>query len=262
MPATPVNQTSVTRKTDLIQRPPQGAQVLYKSDDLAAFAVTTGSIQLNVSIRALQENVDLVKSLATLFQPEKIKGSPNRPRGKSIGASDKLLGSAFAVIGDRLSEEFDEVVAAYRRMLRESLAKADDSELQSALNRARLQEKILAATIMADQAQACELLGLSGTNPSATMKRKEEKKELLRFTVDGRAVYPLLQFEVEGRRIFPAVSKLIALKPETWSNFRLLHWLTCPHLDFDGTPADHLDAEHADGVIAAFKRQIVPAEHG
>ncbi len=72
------------------------------------------------------------------------------------------------------------------------------------------------------------------------MKRKEEKREILRFTVDGRVSYPLFQFDVEGRRVFPAMAKLIALKPETWSDFRLLHWLTRPHLDFGTAPAESL----------------------
>ncbi|MFN8683599.1 hypothetical protein ACDP63_21045 [Paracoccus sp. P2] len=170
--------------------------------------------------------------------------------------------AAFAaVFSDRFSGEIDKVVDAYRVMLRESLAKGDDTELQAALNRARLQERILAGTSMVDQAQACELLGLSATNPSATMKRKEDKREILRFTVDGRATYPLFQFDVEGRRIHPAMAKLIALKPRTWSDFRLLHWLTRPHLDFGVAPAERLGAE-ADAVIAAFEREIVPAEHG
>ena len=161
----------------------------------------------------------------------------------------------------RFSREIDKVVDACRIVLRENPAKGVDSELQTALNRARLQEKILAGTSMADQAQACELLGLSGTNPSARIKRKEDKREILRFTIEGRTAYPLFQFDIEGRRIFPAMAKLIALKPETWNDFRLLHWLTRPHLDFGAPPAERLREEEA-GVIAAFKREILPAEHG
>ncbi|REF68405.1 hypothetical protein BDD41_3450 [Paracoccus versutus] len=126
---------------------------------------------------------------------------------------------------------------------------------------ARLQERILAGALMVDQAQACELLGLSAANPSATMKRKEDKREILRFTADGRAAYPLFQFDVEGRRIHPAMARLIALKPRTWSDFRLLHWLTRPRLDFGAVLAERLGVE-ADAVIAAFEREIVPAEHG
>ncbi|SIQ68955.1 hypothetical protein SAMN05421641_11225 [Paracoccus thiocyanatus] len=174
----------------------------------------------------------------------------------------EAMKAAFAeVFSNRFSSEIDKVVDAYRVMLRESLAKGDDTELQAALNRARLQEKILAGTVMVDQAQACELLGLSAANPSATMKRKEDKREILRFTVDGRAAYPLFQFDVERRRIHPAMARLIALKPQGWSGFRLLHWLTRPHLDFGAAPAERLGAE-GDAVIAAFEREIVPAEHG
>ncbi|MBT0781475.1 hypothetical protein [Paracoccus sp. pheM1] len=165
------------------------------------------------------------------------------------------------MFSDLFSGEIDKVVDAYCVMLQESLAKSDDTELQAALNRARLQERILAGALMVDQAQACELLGLSAANPSATMKRKEDKREILRFTADGRAAYPLFQFDVEGRRIHPAMARLIALKPRTWSDFRLLHWLTRPRLDFGAVLAERLGVE-ADAVIAAFEREIVPAEHG
>jgi len=113
---------------------------------------------------------------------------------------------------------------------------------------------------MVDQAEACVLLGLSKTNASATMKRKEDKGELLRFLIEGRPAYPLFQFDVEGRRLYPVMAALIAAKPATWSDFRLLHWLTRPHLDLDGAPAKVLGQEEA--VTAAFAREIEPAVHG
>lgn len=110
-------------------------------------------------------------------------------------------------------------------------------------------EMILRDTTMIDQAQACQLLGLSGSNPP--------DRDVLRFTVDGRAAYPVFQFDVEGRRVFPALGEIIALKPIGWSDSRLLHWLTRPHLDFDGTPADALGTDGA-AVVAAFAREIEP----
>ncbi|KAJ8138865.1 hypothetical protein OY671_007921, partial [Metschnikowia pulcherrima] len=70
-----------------------------------------------------------------------------------------------------------------------------------------------------------------------TMKRREDKKESSRFSIEGRAAYPLFQFDVEGRRLYPQIAQSIARKPEGWSDFRLLHWLTRPHLDFDASPA-------------------------
>jgi hypothetical protein len=237
--------------------------MLYASEDIAVSALTAGSVYINVSINADPAEVD--KWRAVLESDAATPAAPTEARqvrDKVSGALRDAMKAAFVtVFSNRLSGEINKVVDAYRIMLRESLAKGDDSDLQTALNRARLQEKILASTSMVDQAQACELLGLSGANPSATMKRKEEKREILRFTVDGRVSYPLFQFDVEGRRVFPAMAKLIALKPETWSDFRLLHWLTRPHLDFGTSPAEKLGAEEAE-VVAAFKREIVPAEHG
>jgi hypothetical protein len=237
--------------------------MLYTSDNIAVSALSAGSVHIDVSINADPGDVDKWRGIIeSKTAATTARVTTEGVRDKASGVIREAMKAAFVtVFSQRLSKEIDKVVDAYRVMLRESLAKGNDSELQTALNRARLQEKILSSTSMVDQAQACELLGLSGTNPSATMKRKEEKREVLRFTVDGRAAYPLLQFDVEGRRIFPAMAKLIALKPEAWSDFRLLHWLTRPHLDFGATPGERLGAEEAE-VIGAFKHEIVPAEHG
>ena len=114
---------------------------------------------------------------------------------------------------------------------------------------------------MVDQSQACELLGLSATNASAIMERREDKRELLRFTMGGRSSYPLFQFDVEGRRIFAVMTSLIALKPRTWSDFRLLQWLTRPHLDFDGAPSEFLSLQEQ-AIADAFWRETEPSVHG
>lgn len=256
MVATPLRHPGNRRKPHGPRADPHDTHMLYASRDIAVSTLTAGSVHVNVSIDADPVDVDKWRAIVESDAPTR------QIRDKVSGALREAMKAAFvAVFSNRFSGEIDKVVDAYRVMLRESLAKGNDSDLQTALNRARLQEKILASTSMVDQAQACELLGLSGTNPSATMKRKEEKREILRFTIDGRVSYPLFQFDVEGRRIFPAMAKLIALKPETWSDFRLLHWLTRPHLDFGTAPAEKLGAEDAE-VVAAFKREIVPVGHG
>ena len=242
-----------------VRAEPYGERPLYASDDIAASAFTAGSVRVDVSVGVASADLDLwYTAVAALTSPASAQSGSKQGQGMVKEAMKEVIAAVFR---GRFSGEIDKVVDAYRVMLRESLVKGDDTELQAALNRARLQEKILAGTSMVDQGQACELLGLSAANPSATMKRKEDKREILRFTVDGRAAYPLFQFDVEGRRIQPAMMKLIALKPRTWSDFRLLHWLTRPHLDFGVAPAERLGAE-AEAVIAAFEREIVPAEHG
>jgi hypothetical protein len=169
--------------------------------------------------------------------------------------------SARRFLEEVFRSELERVVVSYRLMLRESLATGDDEALRAALNQARLQERILAGVTMVEQADACQLLGLSASNPSSTMGRKEGKGEIMRFTIDGRAVYPLFQFDIERRRIQPAIKTLLAMKPKRWSDFRLLHWLVSPHLDFDDTPAVAM-ADQADAVVSAFGREIEPTAHG
>lgn len=238
-------------------------RTFYASQRLAAAAIDNGSITVDFSIGQDSGNLVILKDALLAVAP---KAAAKGPGKKPSEATAKLLVAILEKVAERflsnaLSTEFDKLVSEYRVMLRENLAKGDDAQLKAALNRARLQERILASTQMADQAEACELLGLSGANPSATMKRKVEKRELLRFTVDGRAAYPLLQFDVEGRRIYPALSRIIAETPKHWSDFRVLHWLTRPHLDFDDTPAAALGSD-PEAVIAAFEREIEPQVHG
>lgn len=238
-------------------------RAFYASPWIDAAAADNRHVVVDFSISQDPKNLLALREALALSAP---KAAPKASGGKLPAATVKLLAAAFEKVAarylqDKFSTEFEKLISEYRLMLRENLATGDDAQLKAALNRARIQERILASTQMADQAQACELLGLSGANPSATMKRKEKNNDLLRFTVDGRAAYPLLQFDVEGRRIYPALSKIIAEKPEHWSNFRLLHWLTRPHLDFEDSPSTSLGSE-PEAVMAAFEREIEPEVHG
>lgn len=229
-----------------------------KMASASADASDVGRVKVDLVIASSPDDIAILQEALATAAP--------RVRGTASKAAAGLLAKAFENVAERYLQnafkvEFDNMVEAYRLMLHEALPNGEDRRLKAALNRARLQERILASTPMADQAEACELLGLSDTNPSATMKRKEAKHELLRFTVDGRAAYPLFQFDVEGRRIYSGVARIIANKPESWSDFRLLHWLTRPHLDFEGAPAEAFATE-ADAIIAAFEREIEPEMHG
>lgn len=228
----------------------------YASPSLSAEADHAGVVRVDVSLAPM----DLAAPQPSA--PARRGGSkPSAATTQAAAEFDAALRGATERLRHGFEAEFTKVVDAYRGLLRESLARADDPRLQTALNRARLQEKVLASTSMVDQAQACQLLGFSGANPSATMKRKEDKREVLRFTIDGRAAYPLFQFNVEARRLSLGMARLIARKPERWSDFRLLHWLTRPHLDFSSTPAEALETDD-DGVVAAFDREVEASEHG
>jgi|TARA_B100000749_G_scaffold168144_1_gene129349 hypothetical protein len=234
---------------------------IYTSRSIAVEAANAGSIALDISIRPADGDLTFLRNAIVEVKAPQAGKAGGRAAGAAKAVYDALHNAAVEIFSRSFSHEIDEVVDAYRVMLRESLAKGEDPKLQAALNRARIQEKILASTSMVDQGEACELLGLSATNPSATMKRREDKKELLRFSIEGRAAYPLFQFDVEGRRIYPLMAQLIARKPKGWSDFRLLHWLTRPHLDFESTPGEGL-ADDGEAVLAAFEREIEPAVHG
>ncbi|MBS7671610.1 hypothetical protein [Croceicoccus gelatinilyticus] len=160
-----------------------------------------------------------------------------------------------------LATEMEHFVDAYRDHLRRSFTQGDDPVLKKALNRVRLQNDLLESTTLVDQKSACELLGKSPSNASAAMKRVEIDQALLKFNHHGRVGYPLFQFDIDNRRIFPLIKEIRKIQPDDYSDFMLLHWLTRPHLDFDGPPADALKTD-PDAVLEAFSREVEPVLHG
>lgn len=185
--------------------------------------------------------------------------------GETVMVTEKLEETFRRAVQDvfetSLHGRMEDFLRAYALYLKESMAKGDDPEVKAALNKVRVQQKILSRTPVVDQGEACELLSLSTSNPSATMLRKEKRREILRFTVDGRAVYPLFQFDIENRKLYPAMKTLLDMTPETWSNYRVLHWLTRSHADLGGAPAEHLGTA-PEAVIGAYAREIEPSVHG
>lgn len=121
--------------------------------------------------------------------------------------------------------------------------------------------RILRSSPMVDQATACGLLGLVGPGARPTIMDKVSTRQLLEFTMNGRPVYPRFQFDVVSTQILPVIADLISMKPDGWSDYRLLHWLLLPHADFDDTPAKALSQRPRE-VLEAFSRAIVPPMHG
>ena len=160
-----------------------------------------------------------------------------------------------------LSLELKVLADSYRRLIRESLPSGQNLAVKTALNRVRLQERFLAELDMADQVDACELLRLSKSNPSATLRRVEDRGEIIRIDRDGRPSYPLFQFDVENGRLYPVIREINSLRPEAWSNFRLCYWMSRKHADFGCAPADLLGKADAE-IIDAFRRAIEPVVHG
>jgi hypothetical protein len=241
--------TTVERHRQSEGRAGNPARAFYADQHM--IAESAGLVAVNVTIRDVVD-IDGVQVLGKAGG--KGKAVTKAARIALAQAAERLFERAFAL-------EIDHLVDAYRIILRESLVRPDNPAIQSALNRVRLQERILSSTSMVDQTEACELLGLSKSNPSATMGRKEGRGEVLRFSIEGRAAYPFFQFDAERRRIHPVIPRLIGMKPESWSDFRLLYWLTRPHVNFEGPPEAMLGSD-PDGVVTAFEREIEPAVHG
>lgn len=233
---------------------PRGQRVLHKSHESTVLMSSPFEVSVDLHVDAKDLNLDnIIVSIADF--ETKATGGPTRKisEGFLIKAITKSIQSELAV-GFR--EQLLSFTEAYSVALRETATKGSDPKLNDALNRSLVIDRILSSCEMANQKEACILLGLSTANPSSTMTRVASKTEMLRFTVNGRAVFPLFQFDVDERRIQPVISKLIEMKPKNWSRIRLLHWLTRPHLDFEGVPPASEIGLRDEDIVAAYEREI------
>ncbi|MBT9385363.1 hypothetical protein KM176_15935 [Pseudooceanicola sp. CBS1P-1] len=185
----------------------------------------------------------------------------NAGSGVSPRRVEALVASAVSArIADRLEHEFDALQRAYGAMLDARMPEGTDQAVLEALTRTRLRHALLEGAQLVDQAQACELLGRSTANPSATMKRLEQKG-LLRFLRAGRAAYPLFQFDTDAQQVHPVVPRILAARPEGMSDFAVLQWFSAWHEEFQGPPRDHL-ARAPEAVFQAFLRSTEAPQHG
>lgn len=223
-----------------------------------------GSIDVNVAVKIDHSDLDLASIFDDLQSALNMRGGPildieslmKTARTSLKQSVEKALGASFA-------QEFNEIVGAYRDMLERRMASGQDEAISRALTRATLQTEVLSSASMVDQSQACDLLGLSGTNPSASLKRYEAKDKILRFDLRGKAVYPFFQFDVAERRIEPTLLTLLGMRTDDWGGrMALLHWLTRPNLSLGGSkPCDVLAAQ-TDGVVQSFAAEIAEPLNG
>ena len=92
-----------------------------------------------------------------------------RERKTQKSSEFALPAVALNTIKNRLISAVDSIVDEYSASLRKSLAVGDDPAFKDMLERAMLREHFLASTSMADNAQACRIIGLSAANASASM---------------------------------------------------------------------------------------------
>ncbi|MCD9147196.1 MULTISPECIES: hypothetical protein [Rhodobacterales] len=215
---------------------------------------SSGSVDVSVDVKLDANDIDLSDTLRKLQSIIDQQGGPaldaETVRASLQQALETTLQKGFA-------RELDRIVAAYRDMLERRMASGQDEAISRALTRAKLQTEVLSSVPMVDQSQACLLLGLSDTNPSATLKRYESKDRILRFDLRGKAAYPLFQFDVAERRIHPMLLTIMKLRSDDWGGkMALLHWLTRPNRSLGGAKPCAMLAEDADGVLKSFTAEI------
>lgn len=126
---------------------------------------------------------------------------------------------------------------------------------------ARLQRRILSSATQIGAREASRLLGLSAVGSDDALTRMRNRGEILGFEVDGQPIYPLFQFDPVGLRVLPGLSAVLTARPLCWSDYRLLHWLTTPHVYLGCTPAEALSSQ-GNAALAAFEREVEIPRHG
>lgn len=131
------------------------------------------------------------------------------------------------------------------------------------MTRTSIADEVLTAVELVAPGEACKLLGLSTTNPSATLRQYEAANYVLRIDWHGQAVYPRCQFDEARREVYPALREVLAMRTDDWgSEFALLHWLTRPNRSLGGARPCYRLAEDRDQVIEAFAAEISEPWHG
>ncbi|RJL06025.1 hypothetical protein D3P06_05025 [Paracoccus aestuarii] len=122
-----------------------------------------------------------------------------------------------------------------------------------------MRRQILSGVEMVDEVEARRLLALASTDLAWSSSLQER---IIRFRIAGKWSFPAFQFDSSNRRLYPGLVKIVAAsRAAGWSEFRLLNWMMCPHLDFDGVPADAL-RDQDEEVLEAFLRDSEPDCHG
>lgn len=217
-----------------------------------------GSMEVRVDVKLDANDIDLGAMLRELQTMLDRQGGPSPDAASLLKMTRACLRQVVEKTLERsLTEEFGAIVAAYRDMLERRMASGQDEAISRALTRAKLQTEVLSSVPMVDQSQACAILGLSDTNPSATLRRYEAKDRILRFDLKGKAAYPLFQFDVAERRIHPVLLKLLKMRTDDWGGkMALLHWLTRPNRSLGGAkPCDRL-VQDSDAILKSFSAEI------
>jgi len=237
-------------------------RLVFRSRKISVSAPRSTDVSVDVKLDANDIDLDaMLREIQTMLDRQ---GGTSPDAASLVKMTRASLRQVIEITLERsLTKEFDAIVAAYRDMLERRMASGEDEAISRALTRVKLQTEVLLSVAMVDQAEACALLGLSDTNPSATLRRYEAKDRILRFNLKGKAAYPLFQFDVAERRIHPVVLILLKMRTEEWGGkIALLHWLTSPNLSLGGAkPYDQL-AQNSDTILKSFSAEIAEPLNG
>lgn len=125
----------------------------------------------------------------------------------------------------------------------------------------RIRRELLKRCELADEREAWTLLGKPGFEPAEAMGSLSDNRAVLRLFADGHYVYPSFQFDPKTKSLLPGMRLVLQAKPDSYSDYLLLSWLLCPHLDFGTSPAESLQ-DLPNEVMTAFYREIEPVSHG
>ncbi len=123
-----------------------------------------------------------------------------------------------------------------------------------------VRQEILSRVELVDEERACEILKLNPDSASFVLNAMQLNGQIICPSMSNPQ-YPLFQFDIEQGRIHPTVRDILSICPRSWSDYRLLAWLTTPQYRFNTAPMHVLD-ECPEEVVDAFHKAIIPPRHG
>lgn len=167
---------------------------------------------------------------------------------------EQLLPAVIALRGARQSTQREELVKLFI-----GDAGPRPVDIVRAKMQAEARKKVFSGTDWATAAQIAELAGLGRKNPSGTVNRWKQQRQIFALHVNGQDWYP--RYALDGSfRPLPAIAEVMAALAD-WRAERLASWFEAKSSSLGGQRPRELIATDPQRVIDAARRVALAEAH-
>lgn len=132
-------------------------------------------------------------------------------------------------------------------------------DIERAMMQAEARKKVFTRSEWATAAQIADLAGLGQKNPSGTVNRWKQQRQIFALHRNGQDWYPKYALG-EDFRPLPAIAKVMEALPK-WQAERLVSWFEAKSSTLGGERPRQLIAAEPDRVVDAAKRVAMAEAH-